>query len=238
MLIKWENTPQYMRNSEVEKIYNLLLTKKRDLILKRIFDFLFSLILIILLAPFMVILSIFIKLDSKGPVFFKQIRITQYGKEFYIFKFRTMVVDAEKRGTQVTIGNDPRITKVGNLIRKTRLDELPQLFNILKGEMSFVGTRPEVPKYVSQYKTEMFSTLLLPAGITSTASVKFKDEDKMLSNSNNVDLIYIQKVLPEKMKYNLKDIEEFSMWHDIKIIISTVVEVFGKKIINNINKEE
>ena len=175
----------------------------------------------------MIILAIVIKCESKGPALFKQVRVTQYGREFKIFKFRTMVVNAEKLGTQVTSKDDPRVTKVGKFLRKYRLDELPQIINILFGDLSFVGTRPEVPRYVNEYTDEMIATLLLPAGVTSEASIEFKDEEKILDNSNNIDNDYIYKVLPLKMEYNLHYIKLFTVLYDIKIIFRTVGAVLG-----------
>ena len=181
--------------------------------------------MLIILLPVFIFLGIAIKIDSKGPVFFRQERITQYGKTFKIFKFRTMVNNAEKLGTQVTVGNDARITKVGKFIRDCRLDEIAQLLNILTGDMTFVGTRPEVRKYVNHYTKEMMATLLLPAGVTSLASIYYKDEAKLLDKSNNPDKTYIEEVLPGKMKYNLQSIREFNFFEDIKTMIKTVVAV-------------
>lgn len=228
-LIKWEELPEYMQNDEVWPYYELLKKKKVQLILKRIFDILCSLILIIMLSPIILLFSIWIKLDSKGPIFYCQERVTQYGKIFKIIKFRTMVVDADKIGTLVTTKNDSRITKVGQKIRKYRIDEIPQLFNVLKGEMSFVGTRPEVKKYVNQYTKEMYATLLLPAGITSLASIEFKDEDEIINNytsrNMNVDEVYVTKVLPLKMKYNLKALTSFYFFKELEVMINTVIKV-------------
>ncbi|MEG1993560.1 MAG: sugar transferase, partial [Oscillospiraceae bacterium] len=214
MLKKWCDLPQFMQNDEVEKYYNALKTKQFSLFLKRFLDIALSLVLIVLLAIPMLIVAILIKLDSKGGVFFRQTRITQYGREFKIFKFRTMVQNAESLGSQVTVKNDMRITKVGSKIRKLRIDEIPQLFNVLVGDMSFVGTRPEVKKYTDKYTNEMTATFLMAAGITSTASIEFKDEDKILSGEDNVDEVYVTKVLPEKMKYNLCYIKNFSFIED------------------------
>lgn len=228
-LIKWEELPEYMQNDEVWPYYELLKKKKVQLILKRIFDILCSLILIIMLSPIILLFSIWIKLDSKGPIFYCQERVTQYGKIFKIIKFRTMVVDADKIGTLVTTKNDSRITKVGQKIRKYRIDEIPQLFNVLKGEMSFVGTRPEVKKYVDQYTDEMYATLLLPAGITSLASIEFKDEDEIINNytsrNMNVDEVYVTKVLPLKMKYNLEALTSFYFFKELEVMINTVIKV-------------
>lgn len=173
----------------------------------------------------MLIIAIWIKCDSRGRVFFLQKRVTKYGRSFYIFKFRTMVSDAEKQGTQVTVKNDSRITRAGRFLRKCRLDELPQLFNVLKGDMTFVGTRPEVPKYVARYTHEMYATLLMPAGITSLASIKFKDEEKLLDGAENTDDVYVNTVLPQKMKYNLEYITRFSFFYDIKLMFMTFFAV-------------
>lgn len=225
MLKSWDDLPEIMKNDKVLKYYNILKKKSFSLFLKRIFDIFVSLVLIVILAIPMLIVAILIKCDSKGEVFFRQTRITQYGKEFKIFKFRTMVKNAESLGSQVTVKNDMRITKVGSKIRKLRIDEIPQLFNVLKGEMSFVGTRPEVKKYTDKYTNEMMATFLMPAGITSTASIEFKDEDKILSGEDDVDKAYIEKVLPQKMKYNLDYIEEFNFLNDIKIMFKTLLAV-------------
>ena len=227
ILKKYEKLPENMKNDEVKKYYEILKHKKISLIIKRIFDFLAALILLIILSPIMLILAIMIKLESKGPVFYRQERITRYGKKFRIFKFRTMVQDADKKGALVTMGQDPRITKVGNKIRKCRLDELPQLLNVIKGEMSFVGTRPEVEKYVKEYSNEMKATLLMPAGISSRASIEYKDEDEIISKYLNkgekIDDIYVKRILPEKMKWNLEYIKKFNIWEDIKICFKTVI---------------
>ena len=226
ILKKYEDLPGYMKNDDVKKYYDILTHKKLSLIIKRVFDFIAALILLIILSPIMLILAIMIKLESKGPVFYRQERITKYGKKFKIFKFRTMVQDADKKGALVTMGQDPRITKVGNKIRKCRLDELPQLLNVIKGEMSFVGTRPEVEKYVKEYSNEMKATLLMPAGISSRASIEYKDEDEIISKYLNrgekIDDIYIKRILPEKMKWNLEYIKKFNIWEDVKICFKTV----------------
>lgn len=225
ILKKWEELPKEFQTEEVKKYYDILSKKKGSLFLKRVFDVIVSLIMFIILLPLFVILGIAIKIDSKGPIFFRQERITQYGRTFKIFKFRTMVNNAEKLGTQVTVGNDSRITKVGSFIRNCRLDEISQLLNILKGDMTFVGTRPEVKKYVNHYTKEMMATLLLPAGVTSLASIKYKDEAELLEKSENPDKTYIEEILLEKMKYNLQSIEKFNFIEDIKIMFMTVLAV-------------
>ena len=222
---KWNELPQDMQVEEIKKYYEILQKHKMGMRAKRFFDILVSIFLIVLTCPVLLLLSILIKIDSKGPVIFRQVRITTYGKKFRICKVRTMVNNAEQLGTQVTTKGDSRVTRMGKLLRGSRLDELPQLFNILAGDMTFVGTRPEVEKYVNQYTNEMKATLLLPAGVTSRASIEYKDEEKLLENAENADEVYIDKVLPEKMKYNLQAIEKFSFWEDIKTMFATVAAV-------------
>jgi lipopolysaccharide/colanic/teichoic acid biosynthesis glycosyltransferase len=222
MLRKWENIPEWIRQPEVREYYDLLSKKKGSLFLKRIFDILLAVILFIILLIPMILIAVYIKVDSKGPVFYRQRRVTAYGKEFRIHKFRTMVTDAEKIGTAVTVGEDPRITKAGHLLRKTRLDELPQVIDVLQGTMSFVGTRPEAVEYVKQYTPEMRATLLLPAGITSECSILYKDEAELLENAEDPNKTYVEEILPEKMKYNLNSIRNFSLWNDIKTMFATV----------------
>ena len=229
ILKKWEDMPEQLRTDAVRPYYDILRKKRGSLLLKRVFDVVVSALMLILISPVFLILAIAIKLDSPGPVFYRQTRVTQYGKTFRIFKFRTMVSNADKIGTQVTVGNDSRITRVGKLIRKCRLDEISQLIDIFWGTMTFVGTRPEVPKYVDAYTPEMMATLLLPAGVTSLASIMYKDEDKLLSDAEDVDRAYISEVLPGKMKYNLQAIRKFSFWGDIKIMFMTVFAVLGKE---------
>lgn len=229
MLKKFSDLPKFMQNDDVKKYYDILHKKRFGLFIKRVFDIVVSLILLIVFSPLFLIISLLIKVDSKGPVFYRQSRITRYGKEFRIFKFRTMIVGADKRGSLVTLKDDDRITRVGNKIRKIRLDELPQLLNVFIGDMSFVGTRPEVKKYVDCYSDEMRATLLMPAGITSDASIMYKDEDKViekyLKNGEKVDDIYVKRIMPEKMKYNLDYIKKFNVFRDLKICINTVVKV-------------
>ncbi len=227
MLKPYIDLPQCFRNEECMRYYNILEKKKASLFLKRLFDILASLVLLLLLLPILMIIALLIKLDSKGPVIFKQKRVTTYNRDFYIYKFRTMVNNAEKLGSQVTVSNDARITKVGKGLRKLRLDEMPQLINILKGDMTFVGTRPEVRRYVEGYEDKFYATLLMPAGVTSIASIFYKDEEKLLENAEDVDRIYLEKILPDKMKYNLSYIENFSFIGDIKLMIMTVLAVCG-----------
>lgn len=228
MLKKWKTLPDYMQNDEVRVYYETLQKKKVSMFLKRVMDLVGGLILLILLAVPMIVISIMIKLDSEGPVFYRQERVTTYGKHFKIHKFRTMVSNADKIGSTVTVGNDSRITKVGAKLRGCRLDELPQVLDLISGNMSFVGTRPEAVKYVEQYKPEYMATLLLPAGITSEASIRYKDEAELLDATSNVDKTYIEEVLPGKMKYNLDSIKNFSFFGDIATMFRTVLAVLGK----------
>ena len=227
-MISWEKLPPQMQTEAVKPYYEILQKKQIGLIFKRLFDIVVSLIMLLILSPVFLILAIAIKLDSKGPVFYRQVRVTQYGKEFRIFKFRTMVNNADKIGSQVTVGGDSRITRVGKVIRECRLDEIGQLLNILGGSMTFVGTRPEVPKYVEKYTPEMWATLLLPAGVTSEASIRYKDEAALLDAAEDVDATYIQDVLPGKMKYNLRSIQEYSFFKDIETMFQTVFAVVEK----------
>lgn len=225
MLKNWNELPEYMRTNEVRPYYDLLQRKKLSLFFKRVFDIVVSLIMIILCSPILLIISILIVKDSKGGVFYRQERVTQYGRVFRIFKFRTMVQNADQIGTQVTVSNDSRITKIGSKLRNCRLDELPQLFNIFLGDMTFVGTRPESVHYVKSYTNEMYATLLLPAGVTSEASIEYKDEADLLDQADDVDSVYINEVLPEKMKYNLNSIKEFSFFKEIATMFRTVFAV-------------
>lgn len=225
MLKNWNELPEYMRTNEVRPYYDLLQRKKLSLFFKRVFDIVVSFTMIILCSPILLIISILIVKDSKGGVFYRQERVTQYGRVFRIFKFRTMVQNADQIGTQVTVSNDSRITKIGSKLRDCRLDELPQLFNIFLGDMTFVGTRPESVHYVKSYTNEMYATLLLPAGVTSEASIEYKDEAELLVQADNVDSVYINEVLPEKMKYNLNSIKEFSFFKEIATMFRTVLAV-------------
>lgn len=227
MLVKYEKLPSDLKNKKVKEYYNILKKKRGYLFIKRLFDIVASFILLVLISPVFLVLAIMIKIDSKGPVFYRQERITKYGKVFKIFKFRTMIVNADQIGSLVTKNNDDRITKVGKKIRNSRLDELPQLINVLIGDMSFVGTRPEVKKYVDKYTDEMKATLLMPAGVTSRASIKFRDEaaimDKYMNKKADVDEVYIKKILPKKMSYNLEYLKKCSIIEDIRLCIKTVI---------------
>ncbi len=228
MLRKWEDLPDFMRTPEVRPYWESLNKKRGQLAAKRAFDVTMGTALLFLLCPPMAIIAILIKKDSEGPVFYRQERVTSYGKHFRIHKFRTMVSNADKIGTAVTVGNDSRITKVGAKLRGYRLDELPQVIDVIKGDMSFVGTRPEAVKYVEKYEPVFYASLLMPAGITSEASIRYKNEDKLLSKTENVDKVYIETVLPEKMKWNLKALKEYSFLGDIRTMLRTIAAVLGK----------
>ncbi len=228
MLKKWDELPDFMRVEAVRPYWEILRKKRGQILLKRIFDFITALILLVIVSIPMAVIAILIKLDSKGPIFYRQERVTTYGKHFKIHKFRTMVVNADKIGTAVTVGSDPRITKVGSKLRNLRLDELPQIIDVITGEMSFVGARPEAVKYVERYQPEFNATLLMPAGITSEASIRYKDEYKLLSGAEDVDKVYIERILPAKMEWNLESIRRFRFLREILTMIRTVFAVIGK----------
>lgn len=225
---KWEKLPPEFQTEEVRPYYEILRKKQVSLAAKRGFDVVVSALMLAVLSPVFLVLAVAIKLDSPGPVFYRQVRVTQYGRQFRIFKFRSMVSNADKIGAQVTVGNDSRITRVGRVIRSCRLDEICQLIDIFRGTMTFVGTRPEVPKYVAAYTPEMMATLLLPAGVTSEASIRYKDESALLDGAEDVDEVYIHQVLPGKMEYNLDAIRNFGFWSDIRTMLRTVKAVLEK----------
>lgn len=223
---EYSKLPEEFQCVEVKAYYDILKSKTASLVFKRIFDFVTAFIIMLFLLLPMAVIAVLIKTTSKGPVIYKQVRVTAFNKNFRIWKFRTMRTDADAKGELLTVGEDDRITKVGKFLRKFRLDELPQIFHVLSGKMSIVGTRPEVPKFTTQYTKEMMATLLLPAGVTSLASIKFKDEAELLEKADNVDKAYVEVILPEKMKYNLEYIEKFSFKADFRLIFKTVAEVF------------
>ena len=192
--------------------------------LKRIFDIISSLFGLILLSPFIIIIAILIKLDSKGPIFFKQVRVTKNGREFKIFKYRTMKIGSDKY-SQITVGKDSRITKVGDFLRKYKLDEIPQLINVLLGDMSLVGPRPEVPKYVALYTEEQREILKVRAGITDYASIEFSNENDILANEVDPEKAYIEKIMPKKIELNKKYLSEISVITDVKIILLTIKKI-------------
>ena len=234
VLLAWDEIPDFMRTSEVRPYWEVLNKKRAQLVLKRAFDVALSVVMIVVLLIPMLVIGVAVKLASPGPMLYRQIRITQYGRKFKICKFRTMYDEASRKenGVQVesavTVSNDSRVTKVGRVLRKYRLDEFPQLFNVLAGDMSFVGTRPEVVKFVEKYQPEFYATLLMPAGITSECSIRFKDEDRLLDGAENVAAAYIEKVLPAKMEWNLASTMMFSCFRDLVTIIRTVLAIFGK----------
>ena len=228
VLRKWDDLPEFMKTEEVKPYYEALKKKRFSLVLKRAMDLVGGVVLLVLLAIPIAIIAVMIKLDSEGPVFYRQERITTYGKHFRIHKFRTMVSNADKIATAVTVGNDSRITRIGAKLRGCRLDELPQVLDLITGDMSFVGTRPEAVKYVEKYKPEYMATVLLPAGITSEASIRYKDEAELLEAADDVDRVYVEEVLPGKMKYNLESIRKFSVVSDIATMVRTVFAVLGK----------
>ncbi|MBM6931449.1 sugar transferase [[Clostridium] spiroforme] len=229
MLKKWEDLPQKMQIPEVKPYYDILDKKRSSLIIKRIFDIVVSTILLIILSPVIILLSIAIKVDSKGPIFYRQERYTQYGRKFRIHKFRSMCDEADKKGSLVTVENDSRVTRVGKVVRKCRLDEIAQLIDVFKGDMTFVGVRPEVKKYVDEYEKEWLATFLIPAGITNLTCIYFKDEDEMLSGVENVEKEYVENILPIKMKWNLVGIKKFSFLGDIKLMFMTFLAICGKE---------
>jgi len=218
----FDELPAGMRHAEVKRYYDILEKRRAALRIKRGFDVFFSAVLLGILGIPMLFIAAAIRLDSPGGVFYRQVRITQYGKRFRIHKFRTMRKDADRIGTAVTVSEDPRITRVGRFLRKYRLDELPQLIDVLEGNMSFVGTRPEVPQYVKKYTKEMRATLLLPAGITSAASIEYKDEASLLDGAEDPEKVYIRRILPEKMKINLRELECFGLLRDLGTMFRTV----------------
>lgn len=227
MLKKWEELPAELRNERVRPYFDILKKKQFTLIAVRIFDIIVSAFMLVVFSPLFLILAVLIKLDSKGPIFYRQTRVTQYNRKFKIFKFRSMVQDADN-GSLVTVCGDSRVTRTGKIIRKYRLDEISQLINVFLGDMTFVGTRPEVPKYTERYSDEMMATLLLPAGVTSLASIYYKEEAVLLSSADNVDDVYINKILPAKMYYNLKELRHYSFFANIKEMFMTVFAVLGK----------
>ena len=227
-LVKWEALPEAMQTPQVREYYDILDKKRGSLFCKRVFDIVVSAVMLVLLSPVFLVLAVVIKLDSPGPVFYRQVRLTQYGKPFRIFKFRTMVQGADK-GSQVTVGGDSRITRVGKVIRKCRLDEIGQLLDVYRGTMTFVGTRPEVPKYAASYTPEMMATFLLPAGVTSLTSIYYKDEERLLNGAEDSDRVYVEKILPGKMRYNLEGIRSFGFFKAIKIMGMTFLAMLGKE---------
>ncbi len=228
ILRKWDDLPAEMKSESVRQYYEILCKKKPTLFIKGLFDFCMGVFMLIVLSPAILGISIAIKVDSPGPVLFRQTRVTQYGRRFKIYKFRTMSDHPDETGARITQANDSRITGIGSRIRKSRIDEIPQLLNIIRRDMSFVGTRPEVVKFVDRYTQEMMATLLLKAGVTSKASIQFKNEESMLIQTDDPDAAYMKMIMPQKMRINLKSIEELSIRDDIGTMIRTVIPSFGR----------
>lgn len=237
MLKRWEELPDFMRVPEVRPYYDILAKKQVHLMVKRLFDIVMAVVILVILALPMIMIAIAIKLDSKGAVLYRQERITTYGRSFKIHKFRTMVDNAYRIGSAITANDDNRVTRIGKILRRMRMDEFPQVFDVLSGNMSFVGTRPEVPKYVKQYTPEMRATLLVPAGITSEASVRYREESKLLSLSADIDQIYLEQILPAKMFWNLKSIRDFRLAQDAHTLARTILAVLGKNYDNAVKKD-
>lgn len=217
--------------SDQEHLLNIdtiLQQKRLQLILKRIFDIVVSFVGLVILSPLFLILAIAIARDSKGPVFFKQTRVGRNEVPFKIYKFRTMVEDAEARGMQLTVGDDSRITKVGTFLRKTKIDELPQLINVFKGEMSFVGPRPEVPKYVGLYTEDQRQVLMVRPGITDLASIEYRNESELLATADNPEKVYIEEVMPRKIELNKEYIRNMSLVSDMRIILKTIAVLYKR----------
>lgn len=227
MLCKWEELPEQMQTDEVRPYYDRLKSHKLQLFIKRVFDIAVSVFGLVVFSPVLIVTAIAIKLDTPGPVFYRQERVTQYGRKFRIFKFRSMVSDSAT-GVNLTVKDDARITRTGKIIRKLKIDELCQFIDVLIGNMTMVGTRPEVPEYVEEYTAEMMATLLLPAGITSKASILFKNESELLENAEDTKDIYVNVILPQKMKYNLEGISKFGITNELRLLFMTVFAILGK----------
>lgn len=228
MLRRWDDLPDFMRIPEVRPYWEILNRKRMGLLFKRVFDFCLALVMLIILAIPMIIIAVLIRRDSEGAAIFRQERVTSYGKRFRIHKFRTMVQNAEKTGSAVTVSGDMRITRIGRKLRHLRIDEWPQLIDVLEGTMSFVGTRPETIQFVEKYRPEFYATLLMPAGITSEASIRYKDEDRLLKNAEDVNQVYLEQVLPAKMQWNLESIRRFRFLREVLTMVRTVLAVCGK----------
>ena len=209
-------------------IDTILQQKRLQLILKRVFDIVVSFIGLVILSPLFIILAIVIVSDSKGPVFFKQTRVGRNGVLFKIYKFRTMIEDAEAKGMQLTVGDDSRITNVGAFLRKTKIDELHQLINVLKGEMSFVGPRPEVPKYVELYTEDQRQVLMVRPGITDLASIEYRNESALLATTDNPEKVYLEEIIPGKLELNRKYIVNMSLAIDMRIIMRTISAILSQ----------
>lgn len=227
---KWNALPDFLKVKEVEAYYVKIKRKGFSRFIKRAFDLFVAFVFFLILCVPMLIIGFLVKVTSRGPVFYRQKRIGIYGKTFGIFKFRTMIKDADKVGNLITSKNDSRITGFGKFLRKTKLDEIPQILNILAGDMSFVGTRPEVSKYVDMYTPEMRATLLMRPGVTSTASIKYRDENDMIPSDNALseDETYMSLIVPKKMKYNLEYLTKFNLFLDMGIMFKTFFSMFKR----------
>ena len=223
--IQLQKLHQNTENKTIIDCVEVLNNKKATLLLKRLFDIILSISLFAILILPMVVCSVVIAIGNDGPIFFKQKRIGQFGKEFNIIKFRTMTVN--NAGSEITANNDKRVTKVGKFLRKFRLDELPQLINVLFGDMSFVGPRPEVPCFVDKYNEDWLATLLVKPGITCDSSIYFADESQLLDNADDAEQCYIDEILPEKCKMNIDYIKNISLLNDVKIMFKTIARVFS-----------
>ena len=211
-----------MKNMDIEKV---LEQRKLQLFLKRAMDIVISGGALLVIWPVLLLIALAIKIDDPGPVFYRQVRVGRGCKTFRIFKFRTMVVDADKKGLQITVGRDNRITRMGALLRKTKLDELAQLINVFVGEMSFVGPRPEVPRYVDMYTPYQRQVLLVRPGITDYASIAYRNENDLLEGAEDPERMYIDVIMPDKIELNMKYLREISPLADIRLILSTIVAV-------------
>ena len=221
----YQDLPETMKNNTTQKYWALLQQKHFSMGAKRIFDVTASLLILLILSPLLLLVALAVKLDSKGPVFYRQTRVGRFNQDFQIYKFRTMVQNADRIGPPLTMGKDPRVTRVGRLIRKCRLDEFSQLLNVLGGSMSLVGPRPEVRRYVDQYQPEYMATLLIRPGITAPSSIAFRNEDEILTAGKDPEKTYVEKILPPKMELNLQYMDRISVWNDIKIMFQTLAAV-------------
>ena len=211
-----------MKNMDIAAV---LEKRKLQLALKRLMDVVISGGALLVIWPVLLLIAAAIKIDDPGPVFYRQVRVGKNGREFRIYKFRTMVVDADKKGLAITIGRDRRITRVGAFLRKTKLDELAQLINVFTGEMSFVGPRPEVPKYVNMYTPYQRQVLLVQPGITDYASIAYRNENDLLEGAEDPEKMYIETIMPDKIELNMKYLHEISPIADIRLILSTIAAV-------------
>lgn len=222
-MTKGEKTMQ--KNDRPMDIADVLARRKPQLIAKRAMDIVLSACALAVLWPLLLLIALAIWIDDPGPVFYRQVRVGRNGKTFRIFKFRSMVMDADKKGLAITVGRDSRITRVGAVLRKTKIDELAQLLNVFLGQMSFVGPRPEVPKYVELYTPYQRQVLLVRPGITDYASIAYRNENDLLAGAPNPETMYIEQIMPDKIELNMKYLREISPLADIRLILKTIVAV-------------